>query len=100
VNGMISSYRTKQTARLVGGERVKEFDQIAKQAKRRLAILNSANSLSELVAVSGNRLEILKGNRAGQHSIRINDQWRICFVWNEAERSAEFVEIVDYQRGL
>jgi proteic killer suppression protein len=93
---MIKSYRTRQSARFAGGERVREFDQIAKQAQRRLVLLNAANSLSALASVPGNRLEALRGDRAGQHSIRINDQWRICFVWNEAERSAEFVEIVDY----
>ena len=93
---MIKSYRTKSSARLASGERVREFDQIAKQARRRLGRLNAANSLSDLAALRGNGLEVLKGNRAGQHSIRINDQWRICFVWNEADKSAELVEIVDY----
>jgi toxin HigB-1 len=58
--------------------------------------LESARSLAELAAVPGNRLEALKGDRRGQHSIRINDQWRICFEWNEAEKAAYDVEIVDY----
>lgn len=93
---MIRSYRTKQSARLARGERVKEFEQIANQARRRLALLNLVSSLSELAAVPGNRLETLKGNRAGQHSIRINNQWRICFIWNEREECAEQVEVVDY----
>jgi toxin HigB-1 len=93
---MIKSYRTKSSARLASSERVREFDQIAKQSRRRLVRLNAASSLSDLAALRGNGLEVLKGNRAGQHSIRINDQWRICFVWNEADKSAELVEIVDY----
>jgi toxin HigB-1 len=93
---MIKSYRTKLSARFASGERVREFEQFANQARRRLVSLNATKSLSELAAIRGNRLEALKGNRAGQHSIRINDQWRICFVWNEAERCAELVEIVDY----
>jgi addiction module HigA family antidote len=69
---MINSYRTKQTARFVEGERVKEFEGIARQARRRLALLNAATSLSVLAAIPGNRLEVLTGDRAGQHSIRIN----------------------------
>jgi toxin HigB-1 len=93
---MIKSYRTKLSAQFASGERVREFEQFANQARRRLVSLNATKSLSELAAIRGNRLEALKGNRAGQHSIRINDQWRICFVWNEAERCAELVEIVDY----
>lgn len=93
---MISSYRDKQSARFAEGERVKQFEAFAVQAKRRLALLRSANSLSALGAIPGNNLEALKGDRQGQHSIRINDRWRICFVWNEAEKSAELVEIVDY----
>lgn len=93
---MIKSYRTRQSARFAEGERVREFDPIAKQARRRLTLLELAESLSELAAIPGNRLEALKGNRAGQHSIRINDKWRVCFVWNAAEQCAELVEIVDY----
>ena len=93
---MIKSYRTKHTARFASGERVKEFDQFADQARRRLAILSTAGSLLDLAALRGNALEALKGDRVGQHSIRINKQWRICFIWNEADRCAELVEIVDY----
>lgn len=63
-------------------------------ALRKLAILDAAASLGDLRAPPGNRLEALKGGRRGQHSIRINDQWRICFVWTEA--GPEDVEIVDY----
>ena len=63
-------------------------------ALRKLDMLDAATRLSDLRAPPGNRLEALKGNRRGQHSIRINDQWRICFVWRES--GAEMVEIVDY----
>ena len=93
---MIASYRTKRDARFASGERVKEFESIQKQARVRLALLNSAVSLRELSAVRGNHLEALKGDRTGQHSIRINEKWRICFVWNDTDKSAELVEIVDY----
>lgn len=63
-------------------------------ALRKLAILDAVVSLGELGVPPGNRLEALKGNRKGQHSVRINDQWRICFVWTDA--GPEHVEIVDY----
>jgi len=75
---------------------VKEFEAFARTAERRLAVLDAAQSLEALRQLPGNRLEKLKGNRAGQHSIRINDQYRICFVWNEEEKAAHNVEIVDY----
>jgi proteic killer suppression protein len=93
---VIRSYRDKRTARFARGERVKEFEAIAEQAKRRMARLVAAKSLRDLAAAPGNHLEALKGKRARQHSIRINRQWRICFVWNDAEGCAELVEIVDY----
>jgi proteic killer suppression protein len=63
-------------------------------ARRKLLMLNQARQLGDLLAVRGNRLEALKGNRRGQHSIRINDQWRICFEWRDG--NAEKGEIVDY----
>jgi toxin HigB-1 len=68
---------------------------IAKVAVRKLDMLDAATRLEDLRSPPGNRLEALKGKRTGQHSIRINDQWRICFVWNDG---AEDVEIVDYHR--
>ena len=70
-----------------------DFRNIATFAGRRLDMLDAAQSLSDLRSPPGNRLEALRGRRAGQHSIRINDQWRICFVWTDG---AENVEIVDY----
>jgi proteic killer suppression protein len=93
---VITSFKDKRTERLAQDKRVKEFDRISVSAKRRLGVLDAADSLEVLALVGGNRLEKLKGDRKGQHSIRINDQWRICFVWNEAEKCAEQVEIVDY----
>jgi toxin HigB-1 len=96
---MIESYKDKRTARFARGESVKEFRRFEDAAETRLARLNDARSLGDLAAVPGNRLEALRGNRKGQYSIRINDQWRICFRWNEAEKSAKDVEIVDYHKG-
>lgn len=93
---MIRSFRDKRTERFSSGGSVREFRSFAKSAERRLALLDAAQSLSELAALPGNRLEALRGSRQGQYSIRINDRWRLCFVWNEEHRAAEQVEIVDY----
>jgi proteic killer suppression protein len=76
------------------GGTVKRFGGIAKQAHRKLDMLDSATTINDLRSPPGNRLEALAGGRKGQHSIRINDQWRICFVWTA--RGPEDVEIVDY----
>jgi proteic killer suppression protein len=75
---------------------VKEFSGFARQAEVRLDRLDAATSLRDLGALPGNRLEALKGNRKGQHSIRINDQWRICFEWPDGSPGPANVEIVDY----
>ena len=77
------------------GEFVPAFQGIERQAARRLSILNAAESMSTLRALPSNRLEALKGDRKGQYSIRINRQWRVCFVW-EDELGPTDVEIVDY----
>jgi toxin HigB-1 len=76
---MIASYRGGKTKRFAGGKYVKEFSGFARQAQLRLERLEAATSLRDLAALPGNRLEVLKGNRQGQYSIRINDQWRVCF---------------------
>ena len=76
------------------GEFVKRFSGIEKQALRKLDMLHTARGLHDLRVSPANRLEALTGNRRGQHSIRINDQWRICFIWTE--RGPADVEIVDY----
>ena len=93
---MIASYRGRKTKRFAKGEYVKEFSGIARQAETRLDRLDAATSLRDLAGLSGNRLEALKGIRQGQFSIRINDQWRICFEWPEGSRGPVNVEIVDY----
>ncbi len=91
---MIRSFRSKKTERLFRRERVKEFERIAEIARRRLVALDSAQALNDLFIPPGNRLEALGGDRKGQYSIRINDQYRICFVWEEGH--AEKVEITKH----
>ncbi|HEX9618588.1 MAG TPA: type II toxin-antitoxin system RelE/ParE family toxin [Polyangiaceae bacterium] len=91
---MILSFADKRTEALWNGRRVPAFEGFRERAERKLAILDAATTLEDLGALPGNRLEALRGDRRGQHSIRINDQWRVCFVWNEGD--AFDVEIVDY----
>ncbi|WP_109074682.1 MULTISPECIES: type II toxin-antitoxin system RelE/ParE family toxin [unclassified Azospirillum] len=91
---MIRSFRDRRTKALYDGEAVRQFGAISKVAVRRLDMLNAAAVLEDLRSPPGNRLEALRGDRAGQHSIRINDQWRVCFVWRED--GVYEVEIVDY----
>jgi proteic killer suppression protein len=91
---MIISFRDSDTEALTGGRRVRRFVAFESVARRKLRQLQIAGRLDDLRIPPGNRLEALKGNRAGQHSIRINDQYRICFVWTSA--GPEDVEIVDY----
>jgi proteic killer suppression protein len=81
---MIRSFHDKDTERVWLGEHVPRFGHdLRRQARRRLVRLNSAGTLNDLRAIPGNRLEPLRGDRAGQHSIRVNDQWRICFRWTD-----------------
>lgn len=91
---MILSFRDRETEALARGLRVKRFGGIEAIARRKLRQLQIAGRLGDLRVPPGNRLEALKGNRAGQHSIRVNDQYRVCFRWTSA--GAEDVEIVDY----
>lgn len=91
---MIQSFRCRDTERLFHREVVPRFKAIERQALRKLDMLNAAPDLLTLSSLPGNRLEPLKGERKGQFSIRINDQWRICFVWRDGR--AYEVEIVDY----
>jgi len=93
---MILSYRDKWSERFARGEFVKAFQGFEDQAARRLSILNAALSLDTLRALSGNRLEALKGDRIGQYSIRIDQQWRICFEWPDGQIGPSQIEIVDY----
>lgn len=91
---MIKSFRSADTERLFRRERVKRFEAIERGAQRKLEMLSAAKELRDLAAVQGNRLEKLRGDREGQHSIRINDRWRVCFVWQDGD--ATDVEIADY----
>ncbi len=91
---MIVSFKDGNTEALAGGRRVKRFESFEAVARRKLRQLEIAGRLEDLRVPPGNRLEALKGKRAGQHSIRINDQYRVCFRWTAA--GAEDVEIVDY----
>lgn len=93
---MILSFRDKKTEAFAHGKFVKAFSGFEAQAERRLAILNAAPSLETLRALPSNRFEALKGNRTGQYSIRINQQWRICFNWPVGQVGPTNVEIVDY----
>ncbi len=92
--GMIVSFRDRDTERLAQGQRVKRFGGIATVARRKLRQLEIAGVLEDLRVPPGNRLETLKGDRAGQYSIRVNDQFRVCFRWTPAGPAD--VEIVDY----
>ena len=91
---MIRTYRCTETEQLAGGNRSQKFINIERVARRKLAQLNAAATLDFLRVPPGNRLEALKGDRLGQHSIRVNAQWRLCFRWEEGD--AYDVEIVDY----
>ena len=93
---MIKSYRDRRTRRFAEGEVVREFSGFSRQAEVRLDRLEAAVAISDLAALPGNRLEALRGDRRGQWSIRINDQWRICFEWPEGSPGPTNVEIVDY----
>lgn len=91
---MIASYASRDTERLASGERIKPFEAIGKMARKKLAILDAAEELQALQVFPGNRLEKLSGDRKGQYSIRINDQYRICFEWKKG--TCYEVEITDY----
>ena len=92
---MIRTFADKQTAAILGGVEVRRIPKTIQQtARRKLALINAAIRLDDLRAPPGNRLEALKGDRKGQWSIRVNDQWRICFRW--LEDNAWDVELVDY----
>jgi toxin HigB-1 len=93
---VILSYRNRQTERFAAGHAVRSFQRFEQQAARRLSILNAALSLDTLRALPSNRLEALQGDRAGQYSIRINRQWRICVEWPDGQPGPINVEIVDY----
>ena len=91
---MVLGYRDKRTKDFALGKRVKAFSGIEHAARLKLDRLEAAVTLADLAALPGNRFEALRGDPKGQYSIRINDQWRICFRWSEAD--AHDVEILDY----
>lgn len=90
---MIKSFRCRDTAMLARDQLVRRFKAVERVARRKLEMLGAAGRLEDLKIPPGNRLEALKHDRRGQYSIRINDQWRVCFRWDDG---AEDVEIVDY----
>lgn len=91
---MIRSFRCRRTEALFNDVSVPRFRAFERVARRKLLYLHRARSLRDLRAPPGNRLEALRGDRKGQHSIRVNDRWRVCFEWNNGD--AHDVEIVDY----
>ena len=93
---MIVGFGDKQTAQFNAGKRIKAFNGFERAARLKLDRLEAAVTLTDLSALPGNRFEALKGERHGQYSIRINDQWRICFTWAKGESGPADVEIVDY----
>jgi proteic killer suppression protein len=93
---VVVSYRDKRTRDFAAGKRVKAFSGLERSARLKLDRMEAATSLRDLAALPGNRFEALKGDRLGQYSIRINDQWRICFEWPEGSPGPMNVEIVDY----
>ena len=93
---MIVSYRDRRTADFAAGNRVKALSGIERSARLKLDRLEAAHTIKDLAALPGNRFEALKGDRKGQYSIRINEQWRICFEWPEKSPGPTNVEIVDY----
>lgn len=91
---MIRSFKDREAEALFSGEPTRPLRSIARVAHRKLKHVDAAHRLTDLTMFPGNRLEALGGNRQGQHSIRVNDQYRICFVWRDGD--AHDVEIVDY----
>ena len=93
---MIVSYRDKRTREFAAGQRVKAFSGIERPARLKLDRLEAATALRDHAVLPGNRFEALSGDRKGQYSIRINEQWRICFEWLDGAPGPSNVEIVDY----
>jgi proteic killer suppression protein len=93
---MIVSYRDKRTREFAGGKRVKAFSGIERPARLKLDRVEAATALKDLAVLPGNRFEALAADRKGQYSIRVNDQWRICFEWPDGAPGPSNVEIVDY----
>ena len=96
VGAVIVSYRDKRTRDFAAGKRVKAFSGFERAARLKLDRLEAASALKDLAALPGNRFEALRGDRKGQYSIRINDQWRVCFEWLDGAPGPQNAEIVDY----
>ncbi len=93
---MVVSYRDKRTRDFAAGKRVRAFSGIERPARLKLDRLEAASSLKDIAALPGNHFEALRGDRKGQYSIRVNDQWRICFEWQQEHLGPTNVEIIDY----
>lgn len=93
---MVVNYRDKRTRDFAAGKLIKAFSRFERSARLKLDRLEAAMSLKDLAALPGNRFEALRGDREGQYSIRINDQWRVCFEWPGRSPGPSNVEIVDY----
>ena len=93
---MIKGYKDKKTRAFAKGEFVRQFEPFRRQAEKRLRILEAAQHVNDLANLPSNRFEALMGDRKGQYSIRINQQWRICYIWEQDADGPDNVEIVDY----
>jgi proteic killer suppression protein len=93
---VIVSYRNRQTEEFSAGHRIRAYENIERSGLMKLNKMKAFETVDDLARIPGNRLERLKGNREGQFSIRINDQWRICFRWDDVAKGFADVEIVDY----
>ena len=93
---MIKSFKDKRTEECNSGKRVKQFQSFSKQAEKRLRVLDATDKKEDLMLLASNRFKALKGDRQGQFSIRINDQWRICFEWGKGQDGPDNVEITDF----
>jgi toxin HigB-1 len=95
-NDKLPQYRDKRLQQFVSGYRVRDFQSFERQLKKKLAVLEDAQSKYDLLLLRSNHFEQLEGDRKGQYSIRINQQWRLCFEWSESENRAFNIEVVDY----
>lgn len=95
-NDKLPQYRDKRLQQFADGYRVRDFQSFEQQLKKRLAILEDAQSRDDLRLLPSNHFEVLVGDRRGQFSIRINRQWRLCFEWSESENRPFNIEVVDY----
>jgi proteic killer suppression protein len=93
---LILNYRDRDTERLARGEVVRRWEHLRRQAEKRLRVLEAARSVEDLLVLNSNRLKALGGDRRGQYSVRVNEQWRLCFEWPDGAPGPSNVELVDY----